>query len=115
MGYRIESDGAAIVYASDLEHGDAKLDRVLRDNAAEADLLIFDSHYTPEEYEAAKGWGHSTWLEATRVSQDAGVKKLVLFHHHPSHSDLALSRILKEACLHFENIVLAREGSQILV
>ena len=40
------------------------LERVLRDYAQNADVLIYASQYTPEEYEAKKGWGHSTWLEA---------------------------------------------------
>ena len=32
--------------------------------AAGADILIYDAQYTPEEYPAKVGWGHSTWRPA---------------------------------------------------
>ena len=86
-GYRIESEGAVIVYATDLEHGDAKLDKLLREVSQNADLLIYDSQFTPEDYKKHKGWGHSTWLEACRAASDAQVKQLALFHHFPSYDD----------------------------
>ena len=112
-GYRIESPQGVIVYATDLEHGDAKLDSVLRDNAAGADVLIFDSQYTLEEYEQHRGWGHSTWLEGTRVARDAGVGQLVLFHHDPWHTDLTCRSIVAQATRQFENTTGAMEQAVI--
>lgn len=109
-GYRIESQGAVVVYATDLEHGHSKLDTILRNYAQDADMLIYDAHYTPEEYDRHRGWGHSTWQEAVRVARDAGVGQLVLFHHHPDHDDKFLSRLVAEASLQFENVLAAREG-----
>ena len=51
------------------------------------DLLILDTQYTDEEYKSHIGWGHG-WLSATiKLAVDAGVKKLVLFHHDPTHDD----------------------------
>ena len=111
FGYRIEQDGAVIVHASDLEHGDSKLDRVLRDHAQNADMLIMDAQYTPDEYEMKRGWGHSTWLEATRVARDCAVKQLILFHHDPAHTDLEMDQIVASARCHFENTVAATEGA----
>lgn len=110
FGYRFEANGAVIVHASDFEHGHPELDRVLREFARGADILICDSQFTPEEYEARKGWGHSTWLECTRVARDAGVKQLVLFHHAPEHNDAAVAEIERQARMHFENTVAAKEG-----
>lgn len=110
IGYRIESAGATIVYASDLEHGEPELDRVLRENAQGADVLVYDAQYTPEEYAGKKGWGHSTWLEATRVAKDAGVKKLVLIHHDPEHEDAEMRRIVDLARTEFACTEAAREG-----
>ena len=109
-GYRMESGGSVIVHASDLEHGDSKLDAVLREYARDADLLIYDAQYSCEEYEIKKGWGHSTWLEATRVACDARVKRLVLFHHDPLHDDDTMRWIEGQARRHFENTDAAREG-----
>ncbi|MGI8745770.1 MAG: MBL fold metallo-hydrolase [Bryobacteraceae bacterium] len=110
FGYRIESGGAVIVFASDLEHGDPKLDLTLRQYAEGADILVFDAQYTPDEYELRRGWGHSTWLEATRVARDSKVKQLVLFHHDPSHDDRTLDNIVGQARKFFENTNAAREG-----
>jgi phosphoribosyl 1,2-cyclic phosphodiesterase len=110
VGYRVEYRDATIVYASDLEHGHAGLDRILRDYAGEADVLIYDAQFTPEEYETRSGWGHSTWLEATCVARDAGVKQLVLIHHDPEHDDGMMSRIVDQARAEFECTRAAAEG-----
>jgi phosphoribosyl 1,2-cyclic phosphodiesterase len=115
IGYRIESSGAVIVYASDLEHGHAALDSVLRDYAQNADVLVYDAQYTPEEYPSHRGWGHSTWQEGVRVASDARVRQLVLFHHDPSHDDQFVFRMTQEARRQFENTEAAREGWEIVL
>jgi phosphoribosyl 1,2-cyclic phosphodiesterase len=112
-GFRLESQGAVVVHACDHEHGDPNLDRILRENAQDADVLVYDAQFTPEEYPAKRNWGHSTWLEAIQVARDANVKKLVLAHHDPSHSDDFLRKVLEEARREFENVVMAQEGSSI--
>jgi phosphoribosyl 1,2-cyclic phosphodiesterase len=114
-GYRLESQGAAIVHASDLEHGNPEMDRVLREYSQSADVLIYDAQYTPEEYESKRGWGHSTWCEAVRVARECKVKRLILFHHDPSHDDAFLDGIVSQARFHFENTDAASEGLDIRV
>ena len=114
-GFRIEKNGAVIVHASDLEHGDPKYDRILRDHSQNADLLIIDAQYTPEQYESRKGWGHSTWLEAARVARECNVKQLVLFHHEPSHDDKMMREIVSAARKHFDNTIAAEELSEICI
>jgi len=113
-GYRIEAGGKSIVYATDLEHGDVQLDRTLRDSASGADVLIYDAQYNDEEYAAHRGWGHSTWLEATRVARDAGVGRLFLFHFDPVHTDARVAESERLAAAEFESACAAREGSVIL-
>ena len=61
------------------------------------DLLIHDAMYTPQELERHRGWGHSTYEEAVTLAQEAGVKRLVLFHHEPEHSDEAMDGLLAAA------------------
>jgi phosphoribosyl 1,2-cyclic phosphodiesterase len=111
VGYRIEAGKTVIVYATDLEHGHAKLDGVLRDFATGADVLIYDAQYTPEEYVKYRGWGHSTWVEGARVARDAGAKQLLFFHHDPSHCDEFLDGVGEAARESFECAAPAREGS----
>jgi phosphoribosyl 1,2-cyclic phosphodiesterase len=108
-GYRIEGPSGVIVFASDLEPGDSKLDRVAREFAEGADTLVYDSQYTPEEYATHVGWGHSHWREAAAVANDAKVKQLVLFHHDPTHDDERVDGIIESTRALFENTSGARE------
>jgi phosphoribosyl 1,2-cyclic phosphodiesterase len=110
FGYRIESPGACVVYASDHEHGNAETDSHLRQWAEGADLLIYDAQYTPDEYESHRGWGHSTWRKGVELAREAKVGQLVLFHHDPLRSDHQLAAIVRQAQAEFEHTMAATEG-----
>jgi len=109
-GFRVESPSGVVVYASDLEPGNTEMDRVVRESSEGADALIYDSQFTPEEYEAHKGWGHSHWREAAAVARDGRVKELILFHHDPSHTDQIMTQIQASARGLFERTSAARES-----
>jgi phosphoribosyl 1,2-cyclic phosphodiesterase len=119
MGYRVEADGASLAYVTDHEpygvlvggagmqqptvgrglrggfiHGG---DRRLIDFVRGADLLIQDSQYTPEEYVDRRGWGHGSTDYVTDVAIEAGVRRVALFHHEPTHSDDDLDRMVAYA------------------
>ncbi len=81
--------------------------------AQEADLLIQDTQYTPEELPLHRGWGHSSWLQAIQVAQQANVKKLALFHHDPSHDDNFLLEQEKQCQALFPGSFFAREGTEV--
>lgn len=89
-GYRIEQDGVVVTYISDhqmpIDGSGAIADDVL-ELCDGADLLIHDAQYTPEEFAAKAHWGHCTVDYAVHVGAEAGVKRLALFHHDPSHDD----------------------------
>ncbi len=108
-GYRLEHAGQSIVYATDTEHF-ACVDPTLKKLAAGADILIYDAQYTPEEYPAKVGWGHSTWEAGAELARAAGVPQLVLFHHDPSRSDAALAALAAAAQAALPGTVAAREG-----
>ena len=112
-GFRIEYDGVSVVYATDYEHGDPVADEGLREVARNADVLISDAQFTPDEYEIRKGWGHTTWEQAAQLAADAGVERLLLFHHDPAHDDAALERIRDQARERFAATDLAVEGLEI--
>ena len=102
LGYRLTADGKVLAYTTDNEpFGDAAASQHLAKPARhvslarDADLLIQDAQYTPEEYAPHRvGWGHSTYLDALQIAQQAHVKRLVLFHHDPSHSDAEVDAIV---------------------
>jgi ribonuclease BN (tRNA processing enzyme) len=105
LGYQIVEDGVAIAYIPDHEPAlgvpdfPGPLDWTSGfELAAKVDLLIHDAQYTEVEYYDHVGWGHSAIPHALAFARAAGVKRLVLFHHDPGHSDSALDRIIGEAC-----------------
>ena len=106
--YRIESRGKVLVFCTDIEHGD-RIDQNVVALSREADLLIHEAQYTPEELRHRKGWGHSSWGQAIEVAEQAGVKRLALTHHDPDHDDAFLLRVEEECQKHFPHVVLARE------
>ena len=107
LGYRLhdpaESDGG-VVYVPDneLSH-EARYDsspdwrRRFVAWVRGARVLVHDTMYTAEEYARFRGWGHSTYDEAVDVALEAGVGRLVLFHHKPERTDIEVDRCL-EGC-----------------
>jgi len=99
LGYRIEAEGRSVAYMSDHQ---APLDRrtipdAVLELSAGVDLLVHDGQYTDDEFAAKADWGHSTAAYAVHVAAEAGVKRLLLSHHDPSHTDRELDRILNAA------------------
>ncbi len=105
LGYRIETEGASLVYCCDhephspaLASGQAPItgaDQHHADFVAGADVVIHDAQYTADDFPTKIGWGHSPAEYAVRLCRDAGVKKLVLTHHDPLRDDDAVDRILE--------------------
>ena len=63
----------------------------------ESDILILDAQYTDEEYQTHIGWGHGSISSAVSLALDAGVHKLMLFHHDPNHDDVMVDAMVEEA------------------
>ncbi len=59
-----------------------------------ADLVIYDTMFTPDEYRRQPHWGHSCPDDAIDICKAAGAKQLVLFHHSPERSDDEIDSIL---------------------
>ena len=114
VGYRVNWRGGAAVYITDTEHYPDHLDENVLWLARNADVLIYDSTYSDEEYSNPKspkiGWGHSTWQEAIKVAKAANVKTLVIYHHDPAHNDDYLDRVGEEALASFSGAIMAKEG-----
>ncbi|HWE56588.1 MAG TPA: MBL fold metallo-hydrolase [Acidimicrobiales bacterium] len=99
VGYRVSLGGRVVTYISD-HQAPPDLDTIsetVLELAAGADVLIHDAQYTRAEFAEKSHWGHCTIDYAIRVGRKAGVKKLVMFHHDPSHGDDCLDRLLAEA------------------
>ena len=139
LGYRFDYKGKAIVTVFDHEpfrnlfptdpgdpsynedaaqEGEAAAkeenDRMLRFFDG-ADILIHDTQYTAGEMEDHLGWGHSSYEAAIDVALQAGVKKLIFFHHDPNRTDEQLQSLEADYKKQIQGkskmeIVMAREG-----
>jgi phosphoribosyl 1,2-cyclic phosphodiesterase len=105
LGYRLEADGVSVAYITDHEPYAAGEnvstreaahagDRRLIEFVQGVDLLIQDAQYTPEEYAVRRGWGHGCVDYVVDVALEAGVRRVALFHHEPTHTDEDIDRIL---------------------
>jgi phosphoribosyl 1,2-cyclic phosphodiesterase len=101
VGFRIQNGGSTFVYIPD--HEPAMGGNLIEDTkwlsgsglASGADLLVHDGQYTTEEYKERVGWGHSSMEDAMQFADINEVKRLLITHHDPMHSDLQLHDILK--------------------
>jgi phosphoribosyl 1,2-cyclic phosphodiesterase len=93
VAFRIESASHSLVFATDVEHPPEGADPRLVAFARNADVLIYDAQYTPEEYTTRKNFGHSTWEVGIEAANKAGVDQLFLTHHDPGHDDIFLDEL----------------------
>lgn len=109
-GYRIDYNGKSICYLTDTEHKPGELDTNILDLIRGADIVIYDSMYTEDEYACRCCWGHSTWREGVKLCDAAGARTFVVFHHDPDHDDDFMDRIGREVAAVRPGSVVAREG-----
>ncbi|NEQ43892.1 MAG: MBL fold metallo-hydrolase [Leptolyngbya sp. SIOISBB] len=114
VGYRVSWNGKTAAYITDTEHFPDRLDENVLWLSQDADVMIYDSTYTDNEYHNEKsskvGWGHSTWQEAVKIAKAANVKQLVIFHHDPLHNDDFMDEVAQDTAEQFPNSVVAKEG-----
>lgn len=135
LGYRVEAGGRAAAYlcdvdlAGDLLLGEGmtsgppetegewreRLETAYRDLAHNADLLICDTFFTPEEYKPE--WGHSRIEDALRLAASLQVRRLALFHHQPQRTDEELASLLAQCRTQAPaglEVIAAAEGMEIV-
>ncbi|HEX6127866.1 MAG TPA: MBL fold metallo-hydrolase [Candidatus Limnocylindria bacterium] len=113
IGYRIENGETSVAYLPDHEPalGAPRFPIAPEWTSGHAlaegvDLLIHDTQYTPDEYPNRVGWGHSSSEHTWAFARQARVRRLVPFHHDPSHSDELLDAIVEELA--------SRDGLEVL-
>lgn len=116
VGYRIEHRGKALVYALDNETG-KNLPMDTLPFYQDADLVIWDSHFTQEEYGRGKyiGWGHSTHRQGIEMAKLANVKKILFTHHAPWRTDEELDEIQEELSKEFDGVIMGQEEAEITI
>lgn len=123
VGYRIDHGGRSLAYLPDHEPA-IGVDLVPEQAewisgfalAHGADFLLHDGQYTDDEYAPRVGWGHSSVDAAVAFARAAEVRRLVLFHHDPVHSDDDLDAMLGAARNGWDggdSLMFAYEGMEI--
>ena len=112
-GYRIDYGGKSICIITDTEHPPDHIDTTIAEFAYGADLMVYDAMFTDDQYPSYVNWGHSTWQQALKLGDAAGVKTVVLFHHNPDHDDDCMDEIAAAAEVIRPGTVVAREGLEL--
>jgi len=116
VGYRIDADGSSWAYVSDTapftqvlhkRHFLAGLETLSDDDKVALDAMraalvrrlhgvdtvVYDTHFLPEEHKRFPHYGHSTPDQALEICGEAKVRRLVLYHHAPGHTDEQMDQI----------------------
>jgi len=134
LGYRFNYQGRSLVTVFDHEpfhnlyQGDSGKEAEEGEAAAReenekiirfmegADVLIHDAQYSQNEYFQHLGWGHASCEHAIDSAVKANVRKLVLFHHDPEHTDRQLKQLEKSYAKKSPvKLIMAKEGMTLQV
>lgn len=90
---------------------------VLQQFLSGADLVVYDSQYTEDEYKNGKaGWGHSYFEYVCPLAKKNNIKSLALFHHEPMRTDEQMDKLAEKFCQPGGNgepeIFFAKEGME---
>lgn len=100
MGFSFQEETGVFVFLTDNELlEDAWTGTGFRDFVTfcrEADVLVHDCQYLPDEMNIKQGWGHSDVESVARLALEAGVKRLLLFHHDPWRTDTAVGAMVSQ-------------------
>ena len=127
VGYRLFTEAGSVAFFPDNEphcrhrgttpiaptkgHGSLEYARAEEQKVVEflrdVDVLILDTQFGADEYDAHMGWGHGCVDDAVAVALLAGARQLFLFHHDPDHDDAKLDELVA----HAREIVTAEKGS----
>lgn len=98
--YVFRKEGKKISYVTDTEFTPETLEEdglYYKACFETSDILICDSQYSLKEIFMKFDWGHTSCNMAVNLALEWRVKKLVLFHFDPEHTDEELFKMLKEA------------------
>ncbi len=110
VGYRITWQEYSVAYVTDLHKNNEQLDgQKILQIIQGVDLLIANATYNPPT-----AYNHELsdlhWQTAVDLANNAGVKGLVITHHHPDDNDDFLDQVQVEVKSAFPQALLAYEG-----
>lgn len=110
--YRLSFAGKTLVYMLDCEVNDS-IFPILADFARDANLLVWDAHFTEDDLQP--GWGHSTWKQGLALRQAANAEKILMCHYAPNYTDSFLREQERLCKLAGPASCFAKEGMEIII
>jgi phosphoribosyl 1,2-cyclic phosphodiesterase len=119
LAFRIEEAGRVFVYASDVGYPETGPTKEAIEHYRNADVLLHDTTYRPEDQATRRNRGFSSYEEACAAAVAAKAKRLVTFHYDQDYTDEDVDEIVA-ACKsilapHSIGVVPAREGDELEV
>lgn len=127
ISYKIREKGRTFIFATDTEFYGPDLSNLIQEYHEffhQADLMVMDAQYSLTEAEQKKGWGHTAMTIAVDCCIHWQIKRLILTHHEPAHSDEKIYELYDKASTYLHestsrdhelDIYVAREGDQYAV
>ncbi|CAN5905569.1 MBL fold metallo-hydrolase [soil metagenome] len=124
LAFRIEEAGKTFVYASDVGQPDEGAPPAADAIAfyQDADVLLHDTTYRPEDQATRRNRGFSTYEDAAAAAVAANVKRLVTFHYDQDYSDDDVDALVASCRQALDarggnaiEIVPAREGDELTI
>ena len=121
FGYRVSDGRSSLAYLSDhnpVSMGEGAAGLGLHHDAAcrlaeGVDLLVHDAQHTAEELPAKASFGHSAAEYALTLAEEAGARRVLLFHHDPNRTDDELDALVGRFAESPIPVTAAREGDVI--
>lgn len=114
-GFRLDAD-CSLVYLLDCELGDDPAAfEALAAHCKDADLVIFDCSYFPDELAEKKGWGHSSYTQGVHLAQLSNCKQMIFSHFNPWYTDEQIDHLKQGVDISGGKFLLAYDGMELTV
>ena len=118
LGYRVRSGAATLAYVTDHSptslgpgpQGYGELHEAVLALADGVDVLVHDAQHLAAEFPGVDYLGHASVEYAVALAEQAGARRVVLFHHAPRRTDDELDAIAARRWSGRVEVVVAREG-----
>lgn len=119
LAFRLEEAGRVFVYASDVGYPESGVPAEAIEHYRDADVLLHDSTYRPEDQATRRNRGFSSYQDACAAAIAAHAKKLVTFHYDQDYNDDDVDAIVttcrETLAPHHIEVIPGREGDEITV
>lgn len=99
FAYRVTDGKRTFVFATDTELKNIDPPHMVAGSNvySDADMLVLDAQYSPEDFRTRQGYGHAQIFQAVDFAMRERIGKLYLFHQNPAYSDFDIDQQLERA------------------